>query len=306
MSGMSRSRIGMFIKMKSTFVNALSFDIEDWFHGERMRKLIPQSQWPQCVSILERSTDRILDLLSRKNYKATFFILGWVAEKYPELVKRIAHEGHEIATHGYAHVPIYDQTPLEFRKSLRLSLEILRGVSGQSVLGHRAATFSIVKQTQWAIPILFEEGIRYDSSIFPISYSLYGIPDAPRHPYVLHEAGEEKLIEYPLSTLRFFHKNFPFVGGNYFHFVPERFTEWAIHRLNRENLPAVIYLHPHNLDTAQPFHLMPRNLRWKRRFGLKRNWGRLEKLLDTFPFASMKSVLEQRGLLNNQTARVAV
>ena len=224
--------------------NILTFDVEDWYQGLE----IAPSRWQDYPSRLETGMDVILEMLSRHATRATFFVLGIVARAHPALVQRVATAGHEIGTHGWDHTPVYRQTPDAYRTDLRASLTELRAASGQPVQGHRAAFFSITRATPWALGILAEEGIIYDSSIFPVHNYRYGVPDAERYPHrVLPQ-----LTEFPISTLRLGGINVPFSGGFYARFWPYALLRWAIRSLNRQGQPVIAYFHPWEFDPAQP------------------------------------------------------
>lgn len=232
--------------------NILSFDIEDWFHPEIFGSRFPQPSWNKLESRVLNSTEIILDFLSRKNLKATFFFLGWVGEKNPKIVEIAAKEGHEIACHGYAHTRVDQLSPEEFRRELRMSIDILKSASGKEVMGYRAPTFSITKNTLWALPILVEEGISYDSSIYPIYHDRYGIPDAPKHPHIIYRNGKQSLTEFPMSTVNIGKYNLPFGGGGYFRLYPFWLTMRLMKKCHKENQPVIFYAHPWEFDTGLP------------------------------------------------------
>jgi len=274
-----------------TVINALSFDVEEWFHNTNMERYVNRSMWDRYESRIEKNMEPILSLLEAKKTLATFFILGWVAEKHPGLVKKIAEKGHEIATHGWSHVRAYCQTPEEFENELKKSIDMLKNITGQTVSGHRAACFSITPDSQWVIDILMKNGITYDSSIYPVMHDKYGIKGSPRFPYVLRQKGCARLLEFPLATYKFLKINIPVAGGGYFRLYPYKFTKWCVNRLNKEGRPAVIYLHPPEFDTEQPaINIDPIN-KFRIYVGINNNFKKLKQLLEDFRFAPVKEVL---------------
>ena len=269
-------------------VNILSFDIEDWFHPEVFEDRFPMATWEQLESRVERNTEIILTFLQRKQLHATFFILGWVAEKHPQLVKAIAEEGHEIACHSYSHTMITKLTPQSFREELQRSLSILREISQQPVVGFRAPTFSVVKQTLWALPIMFEAGIRYDSSIFPIYHDRYGIPDAPREPFVIYYQEGISLIEYPMTTVKLMGMNFPFGGGGYFRLYPFWLSRQLMKKCVQEGRPIIFYAHPWEFDTNLPKVNLNFLSKIRHYTGIKKFIERLDAVTDMFPFTAFR------------------
>lgn len=270
-------------------LNALSIDVEEHFHVHAFASVIQQADWEQHRSRVVANTERILDLLATHHVRATFFILGWVADRHPELVRAIADGGHEIGTHGYWHRLVYEQTPTEFAEDLARSLAaIKRAGSNIAILGYRAPAFSITKRSLWALDILREQKLIYDSSIFPLSYhDRYGIPDAKRFAHQ-HQNG---LWEFPVSTLRFGQKNVPVAGGGYFRIYPLLATRYAIRRLNQEQQAAVVYLHPWEFDPEQP-RVEGASLfsRFRHYTNLAKTYQRLKTLLTEFQFAPMQEV----------------
>jgi len=226
-------------------LNALTIDVEDYYHVSAFESVIPHRDWERFESRVERNTHRILDLLDQHKTKATFFVLGWVAERQPELIRAISELGHEVASHGYAHQRIDTQSPDQFREETRRSKRIIEDAIGEPIIGYRAASYSITAKTIWALDILREEGFLYDSSIFPVRHDLYGIPGYNRTCHLLNGHGGSGMVEFPLSTLRLAGINIPIAGGGYLRFFPYGFTRWAITQLNqREDQPAVVYFHP--------------------------------------------------------------
>jgi polysaccharide deacetylase family protein (PEP-CTERM system associated) len=277
--------------MQSGVLNALTVDVEEWFHIVGADELVSSEKLKNCESRVVKNTSRLLDVLGERGCRATFFILGSVAKDYPSLVQKIADEGHEIGTHGLSHRPIYDQTKDEFTKELIESKNILERILNQKVYGHRAASFSVTKETLWAVEAMENAGIEYDSSVFPIRHSRYGIPDSDRFPHRLFdEQGKHSVMEFPLSTIRLLGRNFPMSGGAYFRFLPYPLVRWGIKKLNREDRPAVFYIHPWEIDPGQPRINLPFRRRFVHYHGLRSTERKLKKLLADFRFGPMKEV----------------
>ena len=284
-------------KAQHFVVNALTVDVEDYYHVSAFESVVRRDSWDQYESRVENNTLRILDLLDEYHTLATFFILGHVAERHPGLVHAIQQRGHEIASHGYSHRRIYTQTAQQFREDTRKAKKIVEDITGLPVTSFRAPSYSITAQTLWALEILGEEGFEYDSSIFPIVHDLYGIPGAPRFPYFKALRSGRQIKEFPPSTLRIFGRNIPFAGGGYLRLFPYKITAWAIRRLNdTEHQPAMVYLHPWEIDPEQPRI----SASWLSRFGHYQNLDstetKCEKLLNEFSWAPMEEVLTQRLL----------
>jgi polysaccharide deacetylase family protein (PEP-CTERM system associated) len=268
--------------------NILSFDIEDWFHPEIFGDRFPQNKWKQLESRVQQSTEIILNFLSKKNLKATFFFLGWIAENYPAIVKSAAEEGHEIGIHGYTHTRIDALTPDEFRDELRLSISILESVTAKKILGFRAPTFSITKKTLWALPILLDEGLSYDSSIFPIFHDRYGIPDAPLNPYEIYKTDEKTLIEFPMSTVQICQYRFPVGGGGYFRLYPFWLTKKFMKKCQRENRSIIFYAHPWEFDLNLPKVDLSTFGRIRHYYAINKFLERLSIITDLFEFTSFE------------------
>jgi len=266
--------------------NALTIDFEDWYQGLE----IPYSEWDRFESRIEASGDKLLRILDEANVKATFFMLGYVAEKHPEIVRRIEAEGHEIGTHGFSHTLIYTQTPDLFKEELTRAIRFLEDLTGNKVLGHRAPFFSITKDSLWALDILGELGIKYDSSIFPVLNYRYGIADAPRFPYKIQRENHE-FVEFPISTLKLPGFTMPISGGAYFRIYPYQLTKQAIKSVNRSGEPVTFYLHPWELDPDHPRIDVPRRIALTHYFNLGSTERRLRRLLRDFSMAPMKEVL---------------
>ena len=269
--------------MDNNPVNYLTIDVEDYFQVAAFEKVIQPAQWHNYSSRVERNTGKILELLDTYKVAATFFIVGWTAERFPSMVKEISHNGHEIACHSYCHQKIYNQTSAEFRQDTRKAKDILEDIAGRPITGYRAPTYSITKKSLWALDILEELGFKWDSSIFPILHDNYGIPDAPRFVYKLPD---HDLIEYPITTALFFGRKIPVAGGGYFRILPYWFTRMALKKINQqEKEPFIFYLHPWEVDPDQP---KASNAGWKSRFRHYHNLGkteeRLHSLLKEFRF----------------------
>lgn len=279
--------------------NALTVDVEDYFHVAALAPSIHRDSWGSRESRVVDNTRKLLDIFGRFDARATFFVLGWVAERHPRLVKEIAASGHEIACHGYSHSLVYEQTPEVFREETLRSKNLLEDITGSAVIGYRAASYSIVRETLWALDILVELGFAYDSSIFPVRHDRYGIPDAARIPHRLLTPDKKNIVEWPLSTANVFGYRLPVAGGGYFRLLPYWLTRWGLASINRnEQRPFIFYLHPWEIDPGQP--RVPAS--WLSRFrhytNLEKCEGRLQRLLGEFRFGTVKDSLVQLGLLS--------
>ncbi|WP_375187672.1 XrtA system polysaccharide deacetylase [Sphingobium yanoikuyae] len=231
--------------------NALSVDVEDWFQVGAFERTIDRSDWEGLTHRVERNTDAVLDLFAQAGVTATFFTLGWVAERYPALMRRIADAGHEVASHGYDHARVFTFTPEQFRADLRKARAILEDASGQKVSGYRAPSFSIDPRTPWAHPILAEEGYAYSSSVAPIRHDHYGWPDSPR--FAWKPVAGSDLLELPVTTAKLGQRTLAAGGGGFFRLLPYGFSRWAIRQVNGQaQRPAIIYFHPWEIDPDQP------------------------------------------------------
>ncbi|MBR2269601.1 XrtA system polysaccharide deacetylase [Sphingobium yanoikuyae] len=231
--------------------NALSVDVEDWFQVGAFERTIDRSDWEGLTHRVERNTDAVLDLFAQAGVTGTFFTLGWVAERYPALMRRIAEAGHEVASHGYDHARVFTFTPEQFRADLRKSRAILEDASGQKVSGYRAPSFSIDPRTPWAHPILAEEGYAYSSSVAPIRHDHYGWPDSPR--FAWKPVAGSDLLELPVTTAKLGQRTLAAGGGGFFRLLPYGFSRWAIRQVNGQaQRPAIIYFHPWEIDPDQP------------------------------------------------------
>lgn len=272
-------------------LNALTIDVEDYFMVSAFADVVRFEDWHKYESRVERNTHRILDLLDENGVKATFFVLGWVAEHYPKLVREISSRGHEVACHGYNHRLAYDLTLQEFRGDTLKSKKLIEDTIGMSVNGYRATSYSIMEHTLWALDVLIEEGFIYDSSIFPIYHDRYGYPEFSRFFTRVSRQGLGDIFEIPLSTIRLFGRNIPVAGGGYLRLFPLRFIDWGLRRLNeKENQPAIVYIHPWELDTEQP-KLNGRRLSVLRHYiNMETTVTKLSRLLKVFRFGPINRV----------------
>ena len=231
--------------------NALTIDVEDYFQVSAFERCIAREDWPQLPCRVERNVNLILELLAGADVRATFFTLGWIAERYPNLVRDIVAAGHELASHGYGHWRASVQTPAQFTHDIVLSKTLLEQIGGLSVRGYRAPSFSINDANLWALDALQQAGYRYSSSIYPIRHDHYGMPDAPR--FAHHPAGAGGLLELPVSTVRLWRRNLPAGGGGYFRMLPYAVSRWSLRRINEtERQAGIFYFHPWELDPEQP------------------------------------------------------
>ncbi|NGX17080.1 XrtA system polysaccharide deacetylase [Wenzhouxiangella sp. XN24] len=284
--------------MSRTIVNAMSVDVEDYFHVAALSEAIARDDWESMNSRVDASTRRLLDVFDAADTKATFFTLGWVAERHPELVREIERRGHEVACHGYSHQLVYQQTPAEFREETLRSKQLLEDITGAAVIGYRAASYSITAKSRWALDILVEAGFAYDSSIFPVRHDLYGMPGAQRFPHVLETDAGASIVEFPPSTARVLGQNVPAAGGGYFRLYPYSLSRWLIRRINQdERQPTVFYLHPWEVDPDQPRV----NASWRSRFrhynNLDRCEERLRRLLNDFEMTTCIQVLKAQSMI---------
>ncbi len=266
-------------------VNAMTVDVEDYFQVSAFDDIVPRDGWASRESRVCANTERLIRIFDDAGIKATFFVLGWVADRFPALVRTIAREQHEVASHGYGHRLIYDQSPSEFREDIRRAKDLLESLAEKRVLGFRAPSYSITSRTLWALDILAEEGYAYDASIFPIRHDRYGIPSAPRHAFLI-ERGGRPLVEVPASTVRLGRLNVPVAGGGYFRIFPYWWTFRGIARVNRvEGKPAVFYIHPWEIDPDQPRLPADAIGRFRHYRNLDKTEARLRQLVRDFAFA---------------------
>ena len=277
----------------NTVTHAMTVDVEDYYQVAAFANVIKPAEWTQWPSRVEDNTDKLLQLFDDAGIKITFFILGWVAERHPELVKRIHAQGHEIASHGYSHQLIYKQTPDVFRDETARSKQILEGIINTPVTGYRAASYSITRKSLWALDILAELGFTWDSSIFPTRHDNYGIPGSPETPYTIITSKGARLTEFPLTTAKVLGQAIPAAGGGYFRQYPYALSRWLFERASlNQTKPQIFYLHPWEIDPDQP--RIP-NASWFSRFrhytNLKRCLPRLERMIDDFQFGTISQSL---------------
>ncbi|NNM60896.1 MAG: DUF3473 domain-containing protein [Steroidobacteraceae bacterium] len=291
--------------MNAPIVNAFSVDVEDYFQVAALATAVARESWAGRESRVEGNTAVILDLLAERSIRGTFFVLGWIAERHPGLVKRIAAAGHEIASHGYSHQLIYTQTRAVFHEETARSKRLLEDLCGAPVIGYRAASFSITRRSLWALDVLSELGFRYDSSIFPIRHDRYGIPDAPVEPGMVTAPSGARLVEFPMSAASFFGLKVPVSGGGYFRLLPYALSRRGLRQINERNArPFTFYLHPWEIDPGQPRIRVGALSRFRHYTNLARCEARLRRLLGEFRFAPMCEVLATHGLLDAPAATI--
>jgi len=269
--------------------NILSVDVEDYFQVQAFSGQVHRSLWDTYSSRVEANTLQLLDLFDELAVNATFFILGWVAERYPALVKQIVARGHELACHSYWHRPIFELSPDEFREDTRKAKDIIEQIGGIKVTGYRAPSFSIMVKSFWALDILAELEFSYDSSIFPVRHDFYGVPNAPRTPFVINtESGP--LIEYPMTTFSLGKRlNLPVGGGGYLRIFPEWYTRFGVNQVWKEQRPMIIYVHPWEVDPEQPRLAGPLKSRLRHYTNLAKTKQRLSKLIQSGSFSSFQN-----------------
>lgn len=275
-------------------VNAMTVDVEEYYQVSAFSERVMREDWERLPTRVEGNTDAVLRMFAEHGVRATFFTLGWVAERHPSLIRRIVDAGHELASHGYAHFRVCDQSPDVFRADVRRTKQLLEGVGGVPVLGYRAASFSIDEKTLWAFDVLAEEGYAYSSSVYPIRHDHYGMVDAPRFAY--RPRGDGGIVELPIATVGLFSRNLPCGGGGYFRVLPYRFSAWALRRVNRVDAhPCIFFFHPWEIDPDQP---RQRGLSLKSRLrhytNLRGMEGRLRKVLAQFAWDRMDVIFLSR------------
>ena len=278
--------------IKSEKTNILTIDVEDWYMDTDI------SAWSSYADRIVKSTQKILEILDERNTETTFFVVGYVAEHFPELIEDIKDRGHEIGTHGYSHTSIKKQTPSEFEEDLLKSIKVLEHITKDKIRGHRACEFSIAEETSWAIDILKKNGFKYDSSVFPVKTHLYGVSDAPLYPYHISSSNikvdnlEDDFFEFPLSVykLPIVHKKIPVAGGFYLRFFPYWFIKHAMKKINKMGQPAIIYIHPWEFDQKQP---RIKELKWYHYYSLSNTEKKFKKMLKDFEFTSVSAGLKR-------------
>jgi len=275
------------MKEKPEIKNALSIDFEDWFHGMLQ---VNYTEWGKYESRLRKNLDFILNLLKTSNTKATFFILSHIAEKFPQMVEEIARDGHEVASHGYHHRPIFEQTPQEFKDDVSRSKDMIEGIIKDRIVGYRAPFFSVRKDTLWALDVLGEVGFEYDSSVFPTKNFLYGIPDAPLRPYRVNNG---KMVEFPLSVVKILGRALPVSGGFYMRSLPYFVTKLGLRFYGHKGWPAVVYLHPWEVDVDKPKIPMLLPFKWRLiyEYNIAKMKKKFEALIGDFEFTTIKETL---------------
>jgi polysaccharide deacetylase family protein (PEP-CTERM system associated) len=270
------------------FTNALTIDVEDYFQVSALAPYIARDQWDACECRVERNVERILLMLEEKHTRATFFTLGWIAERYPHLVRRIVDSGHELASHGYGHQRVSDLNAAEFSADVGTAKKLLEDISGHQVIGYRAPSFSIGEGNLWAFDCLERAGYRYSSSIYPIRHDHYGMPDAPRFAHQVRPG----LLELPVTTARFFNRNWPASGGGYFRLLPYALSRWLLQKVNTlDQQAAIFYFHPWEIDAGQPRVAgINAKTRFRHYVNLQHTEGRLRRLLADFRWGRVDEV----------------
>lgn len=274
-------------------MNALTVDVEDYFQVSAMAPHIARDSWDAQPCRVERNVQRLLALFAQHKAHATFFTLGWVAERYPQLVRDIVAGGHELASHGYGHLRASEQSPADFTQDVQRAKALLEDIGGRAVQGYRAPSFSIGHGNPWAFDVLLQAGYRYSSSVYPVQHDHYGMPDAPRFPY----AARPGLTEIPITTTRLLGRNLPAGGGGYFRLAPYKLSRWALRRVNAiDRRPAIFYMHPWEIDPGQP-RVAGANLktRFRHYVNLSRTEARLGRLLSDFKWGRVDEVFDLRA-----------
>jgi polysaccharide deacetylase family protein (PEP-CTERM system associated) len=272
--------------------NALTIDLEDYYHVSAFSEQIAVDQWSSATSRIERNTELLLDLLDSAGCKATFFTLGWVAEKHPHVVRRVAERGHEIACHSLRHRTVYNMTREEFRDDTLQAKSLLEDCSGTRVVGYRAPSFSITEKSYWALEVLAELGFTFDSSIFPVAHPNYGIPNFTRDPQRV-QTSNGPIVEFPMSVLEIAGLRSPFGGGAYLRFLPYWYTRWGVRFLNAtEGRPVCVYLHPWELDPDQPRMSGRLTSRMRHYIGLRKTPAKFAQLIRDFEFGTLGSMVD--------------
>lgn len=273
--------------------NAMTVDVEDYFQVSAFEQVIERSDWEKLDCRIPRNVDRILSLFARHNVQATFFTLGWVAERFPQVVRDIVASGHEIASHGWEHVRVPNTDAAGFYADIDRTRKLLQDVSGQPIEGYRAASYSVTTDTLWVYEQLARAGYRYSSSIFPIRHDLYGIPQAPRTPFTEADSG---ILEIPLTTVQLSGRNYPCSGGGWFRLMPYGLFKAGLGRVNRQDsIPGIFYFHPWEVDPAQPRQKnLPAKTAFRHYLNLRRMESRLDRLLKDFDWDSMQKVFMEK------------
>ncbi|WP_202945303.1 XrtA system polysaccharide deacetylase [Hahella chejuensis] len=276
--------------------NALTIDVEDYFHVAALAESISVDEWSNRECRVEKNTRNLLELFDKKGVKGTFFVLGWVAERYPHIVTDIHQAGHEVASHGYSHQLVYSQTPEVFREETAKSKDILENIIQQPVEGYRAASYSITAKSKWALDILCDLGFKWDSSIFPVRHDRYGMPNTPEDPYILQAPNGKQIVEFPLTTCPIGKYRLPIAGGGYFRLFPYWLTRWGLGRVNSLGRSFIFYLHPWEIDPKQPRVKASMLSTFRHYNNLDVCFSRLEALLDDFSFTTVSEVLKAQSI----------
>jgi polysaccharide deacetylase family protein (PEP-CTERM system associated) len=280
--------------------NAMTVDLEDYFHVAAFANVIQRSAWDHMEYRVEANTHRLLNLFAERGVHATFFVLGWVAKRSPQLIRDIQLAGHEVASHGMSHKLVFNQTREEFYSETRDSKKLLEDILGASVNGYRASTYSITRKSLWALDVLCDLGFRYDSSIFPIKHDVYGIPDAPQAPTMIRAPEGGTIVEFPMSTARMLGLRIPVSGGGYFRLLPYLVTHAGLLKINRElKRPFVFYLHPWEIDSQQPRVRASVLSRFRHYTNIDSCEAKLTRLIGDFQFCPMNEALGDLGLLRD-------
>lgn len=275
--------------MQEIITNAMTVDVEDYFQVSAFENCIPRSSWEALPCRVQENTDYILDLFDEHGVHATFFVLGWVADRYPSLIRKIADSGHEVASHGYSHARVNQMSPDEFRNEVVTTKKLLEDLSGIEVIGFRAPSYSINQDNLWALEVLHEVGYRYSSSIYPVKHDLYGMPQAPRFPFRVNGDG---ILEIPITTLRILNHNYPGGGGGFFRLFPYPLSRKILQRVNRHDRhPGIFYFHPWEIDVDQPRQRhAPMRSRFRHYLNLGKMAPRVKRLMDDFSWGRMDAV----------------
>jgi polysaccharide deacetylase family protein (PEP-CTERM system associated) len=274
----------------------LTVDVEDYFQVEAFAGQVSRDEWDKYPTRVVANCEHILDIFDRYQAKATFFVLGWVADRFPAIVRRIHERGHELACHSFWHRRVDSLTPQEFRADTRAACDAIEQAASVRVRGYRAPTWSITRNSRWALDILAEEGFAYDSSIYPIHHDLYGIPGAERYPYIQVCGGGRSLLEFPPATARIAGMNFPAAGGGYLRIFPLAYTFWTFRQFEKAQSPLVLYVHPWEIDAEQPRIAARLKSRFRHYTNLRRTRSRLERILQRHRFESFSDYVKSDRL----------
>jgi polysaccharide deacetylase family protein (PEP-CTERM system associated) len=280
----------------------MTVDVEDYFQVEAFAEIVPRDSWDFWPCRVVESTRAVLDLFDRHETKATFFFLGWIAKKFPALVREVQGRGHELACHSFWHRRIYSLTPEEFRRDTQQAKDVIEQASGAQVIGYRAPSWTITNKSMWALDLLAEMGFLYDSSIYPIRHDIYGVPGAHRLPHTLSCGNGKSLREFPPTTVRIAGVTLPAAGGGYLRVLPFRYNEFAFRQMiTKHQRPVVVYFHPWEFDPDQPRIRAKLRSTFRHYTNLGKMQGRVGKLLEQYSFGTFRSVLEQNGALKNSS-----